>query len=176
MFSPMMKNPSVPKLPIYVAIPYIKDTTFQVKLRQIVSKYFGAVDLKLIPVNPLKIGSYFKAKEKLQDLMTSGVIYKYSCPRCNRGTYIGSTRRLLKVRIDAHRGVSYRTGSNLTNPEFSCIRNHSKQCRSKIRYDNFKIISRASSDLSLSILESLTIKRLVPSLNTQTTSTPLYIS
>ena len=175
-FVPIIKSPSVPKLPMYSAIPFIRDKEFQSKLCNILSKHFGAVDFKLIPINPLKIGSLFKIKDQLNYLMTSGVVYKYSCPRCKRGTYVGSTRRLLKVRIDAHKGVSYRTGSALTNPEFSCIRDHAKLCKRPIQYKHFEILSRASNDLSLAIMESLTIKRVVPSLNTQTTSTPLFLS
>ena len=108
--------------------------------------------------------------------MTSVVVYKYTCPRCKCGTYIGSTRRLLKVRIDAHKGVSYRTGSPLTNPEFSCIRDHAKSCKCPIEYKNFEILSKTSNELALAIMESLTIKRVVPLLNTQTTSTPLFLS
>ena len=108
--------------------------------------------------------------------MTSGVVYKYTCPRCKRGTYVGSTRRLLKVRIDAHKGVSYRTGSKLTNPEFSSIRDHAKICKNSIEYKHFEIFSRASNELSLTIMESLTIKQVVPSLNAQTTSTPLFLA
>ena len=176
MFIPTIRSPSVPKLPLYAVIPFIRSSEFQVKLGQILSKHFGAVSFKLIPVNPLKIGSLFRTKDRLNDLMTSGVVYKYTCPCCKRGTYIGSTRRLLKVRIDAHKGVSYRTGSALTNPEFSCIRDHAKLCKCPIQYRHFEIVSKHSSELPLAIMESLTIKRVVPSLNTQTTSIPLFLS
>ena len=161
---------------IYAVIPFIRDTQFQIKLKQIISAHIGAVNLKPIPINPLKIGSFFKIKECHDTLMTSGVVYKYTCPRCTRGTYIGSTRRLLKVRIDAHIGVSYRTGTKLSQPEFSSIRDHAKICKSQIKYKHFNIISSASNELSLSILESLSIKQAVPSLNTQTSSTPLYLA
>ena len=175
-FVPIIKSPSVPKLPFYSVIPFTRGNEFQSKLHRILSKHFGAVSFKLIPINPLKIGSLFQIKDRLSYLMTSGVVYKYTCPRCKRGTYIGSTRRLLKVRVDAHKGVSYRTGSPLTNPEFSCIRDHAKSCKCSVEYKNFEIVSKTSNELSLAIMESLTIKRVVPSLNTQTTSTPLFLS
>ena len=173
---PNFKSPTVPKMKIYSVIPYIRDTFFQNKLKQIISSHIGAIDVKLIPMNPLKIGSFFKVKDQTDYLMSSGVVYKYTCPRCDRGTYIGSTHRLLKVRIDAHRGVSYRTGTQLTNPEFSSIREHTKICKCPMQYKDFEIIARASNNLSLSILESLTIKQTVPSLNTQTSSTHLYLA
>ena len=110
--------------------------------------------------------------------MTSGVVYKFNCPRCDLGTYVGATRRLLKVRADAHRGVSYRTGVSIKNPEFSSIRNHTKTCRPKhkICYEDFEILGKATNSQKLAILESLFIKQTVPQLNNQTTATPLYLS
>ena len=96
----------------------------------------------MIPKNPYTIGSLFRLKEKLDPLMNSGVVYLFNCPKCNMGKYVGSTRRLLKVRIDSHKGVSYRTGMTLSNPEFSSIRNHAKQCKYVINYKDFKIIAR----------------------------------
>ena len=124
----------------------------------------------------MTIGSYFVLKERLNPLMTSGVVYLFNCPRCDLGRYVGCTRRLLKVRVDCHRGVSYRTGVKLTNPEYSCIREHAKKCKHTVKYEDFKIIGRATNYHKLSILESLFIKQMVPHLNSQTTSTPLYLS
>ena len=108
--------------------------------------------------------------------MQSLVIYKYTCPRCNRGTYIGSTKRLLKVRIDSHKGISQRTSSILNKKEFSNVRDHSKFCKTDINYDDFKIISQTVNESFLPILESLFIKKLVPSLNSQSSSAPLHIA
>ena len=132
--------------------------------------------MHLVSKNPLTIGSLFPSKERLDPLMTSGVVYEFNCPRCDLGTYIGSTRRLLKVRVDSHRGVSYRTGVQLTNPEFSNIREHTRKCKHKICYKDFKVLGKASNDHLLSIMESLFIKQTVPQLNTQTSATPLYLS
>ena len=122
------------------------------------------------------IGSLFKFKDTVPYLMRSLVVYKYTCPRCNLGTYLGSTRRMLKVRIDSHRGVSHRTGCNLSKKEFSNIRDHANKCKAQINYDNFEIIGQATNDTSLLILESLYIKQLVPSLNSQSSSAPLFIA
>ena len=108
--------------------------------------------------------------------MRSLVVYKYTCPRCNLGTYLGCTKRMLKVRINAHQGVSHRTGCNLSRKEFSNIRAHANKCKIPISYDNFEIIEQASDETALLILESLTIKQLVPSLNNQCSSAPLYIA
>ena len=108
--------------------------------------------------------------------MTSDVVYRSNCPRCDLGTNVGSTRRLLKVRIDSHRGVSYRTGVQITNPEFSNIREHTKKCKYEINYKDFEILGKASNDHLLTVMESLFIKQIVPHLNTQSSATPLYLS
>ena len=175
-YRPKLQIPSVPKLPMYANVPLIYSKSFYQDICGIVSNFLPAVSLKLIPTNPLTIGSLFKYKEKLDPLMTSGVVYLFNCPKCELGKYVGSTRRLLKVRVDSHRGISYRTGAKLGNPEFSNIRNHAKTCKYDIKYKDFKIIGRAPNEQQLDILESLCIKQMVPHLNSQTTSTPLYLT
>ena len=145
-------------------------------LKQIIFKHFNCINPKLVLRNPRTIGSLFRFKDTVPKLMRSLVIYKYTCPRCNLGTYVGSTKRMLKVRIDSHRGVSHRTGCALGRKEFSNIREHSSKCGSTISYDDFEIIMQAQDEFSLSILESINIKQLVPSLNSQSSSAPLYIS
>ena len=171
-----MKIPTVPKLDFHGSLPYINDINFLTLLSQIIKKHFSCVNPKLVLRNPRTIGSLFKFKDTIPDMMRSLVIYKYTCPRCNLGTYIGSTKRMLKVRIDAHRGVSHRTGNTLNKKEFSNIREHTSLCKSSISYENFQIITQAIDETSLPILESLMIKQLVPSLNSQLSSAPLYIA
>ena len=176
-FSPRNKNPTVPKLDLYASVPFlVNNIEFYRKLYDIVRTNIPAVNLKLIPKNPLTIKSMFKYKDRLDHLMTSNVVYRYTCPKCNFGKYVGSTKRLLKVRIDSHRGVSHRTGCQISNPEFSNIREHNKKCKSLIEYKNFDIVGQVTNDHELPILESLLIKQLVPSLNAQTSSTQLFVA
>ena len=126
-FIPRFKLPTVPKLSLYAGVPLINDNNFYHDIYKLINKYIPAVDIKLIPTNPLTIGSLFHLKEKLDPLMTSGIVYLFNCPKCNMGKYVGSSRRLLKVRISSHMGVSYRNGIKLKNPEFSNIRTHAKK-------------------------------------------------
>ena len=126
--------------------------------------------------NPPTINSLFKFKDSLPELMRSSVVYKFSCPKCNLGRYIGCTNRMLRVRIDSHRGVSHRTGVSLSRKEFSAIRDHTNSCHHVIQYTDFKILSQASNSQSLQYLESLLIKQLSPSLNSSASSVPLFIS
>ena len=164
------------KLDFYASLPYSNDKQFLKTLTIIIKKYFSCLNPKLVLRNPKTVASLFRFKDSVPKLMRSLVVYKYTCPRCNLGTYLGSTKRILKVRIDSHSGISHRTGCNLKNKEFSSIRDHSRICKTPISYDNFEIIEQAQDELSLRILESLCIKRLVPSLNNQSSSAQLYIA
>ena len=138
--------------------------------------HFPALDMKLVPKNPLKLGNLFQHNDKLPLHMQSKVEYLFTCPKCKFGTYLGATKRLLKVRIDSHIGRSYRTGNTLNKKEFSNIRDHCYKCKCKFSYDCFRVVGRSEDEVSLFLLESLLIKRYVPSLNGQSTSTPLYIA
>ena len=168
--------PTVKRLNFYARFPYIFNDNFKKKFANTIQSKFGAIKVNLIPINPLTIGSLFNYKDRLCPFMSSGCIYMYKCPKCNLGNYIGSTKRLLKVRIDSHRGVSHRTGSKISNPEFSNIRNHSKICKTSINMNDFSVIGRVPNCKELPILETMMIKRLVPSLNTQTSAVQLYLS
>ena len=167
---------TVPKLKMYASFPFVHDDTFRRKCMSIIQKGFPALNLKIIPRNPLTIGSLFRVKDRLSPLLSSSVVYKYTCPRCDHGIYVGCTKRLLKVRIDSHRGVSHRTGSRLSNPEQSNIRNHSKLCKTYIDNKDFSILGQVQNNNDLTILESIIIKKTVPSLNTHSSSVKLFIA
>ena len=141
-----------------------------------INNMFPALDIRLVSKNSMTLGSFFSFKDKLPTLMRSLVVYCFCCPKCKVGKYVGATKRLLKVRIDSHLGISHRTGCSLKTKEFSSIREHCQKCKTSISYDDFKIVGQATNELSLPILESLYIKQLVPSLNGQTSSTVLFIS
>ena len=161
---------------MYISLPFVQNASFRRQLTTALSRLYPYVDFKFIFKNPCTIGRIFRFKDTLPELMRSFIVYKYTCPKCNFGNYVGCTRRLLKVRIDSHRGVSHRTGCLLKSKEFSSIRNHSVSCKTDIHYKHFEILSQTSDILSLQLLESLYIKQLSPHLNNQTTSTPLHIA
>ena len=176
-FKPKFKVPTVPKKLMYVSLPYITDSSkLKRELTNFLSRFYPYVDFKFIFRNPLTIGSIFSFKDTLPELMRSCTVYMFNCPKCNFGKYVGCSKRLLKVRIDSHRGVSHRTGCTLNAKENSPIRDHANKCRHNIHYDNFKILAQAPNQFSLPFLESIFIKKLSPHLNTQTTSVPLHIA
>ena len=177
MFRPKPLMSTVPKMKLYVSLPFMNHTlSVQRELNDVLGKLYPYVDFKFVFRNFLTIGSLFKFKDSLPELMRSSTVYLFSCPRCNLGTYVGCTNRMLKVRIDSHKGVSHRTGSTLSVKEHSAIRSHTISCKHHIQYKDFKILSLASDHHSLLFLESLLIKQHSPTLNSQTTSIPLHIA
>ena len=89
---------------------------FKHQLCSIFTKYYPYIDIKVVPYNLRSIQSFFKYIDSTPHLMRSKVVYIYSCLRCARGTYIGSTLRRLRDRICEHMGVSVRTLCQLNDP------------------------------------------------------------
>ena len=85
------------------------------------------------------------------------------------------TARTLCTRVDEHVGVSYRTGTSLTQLPHSAIRDHRDNCGTPFDTNNFKILANASCTSDLRILESLYIYKTKPILNNQLSSYPLSI-
>ena len=161
---------------IFFALPYFGAQSEKLKrdLNQIFCKYFKNININLVLKNNFKINSFFHYKDKVSPEMQANLIYKFSCERCSHG-YVGSTRRNLYMRIAEHAGRSFRTGTLLTNPPNSSIRDHCDTCNSNINISNFKILNSTDSKHFLLTLESLYIKKLKPSLNDTSSSAPLYI-
>ena len=95
----------------------------KVELTSLFSKFLPQLDIITVFKNDKSIGSFFKIKERLEPIFSSGIVYKYNCSSCN-ASYIGSTSRRLLVRISEHKGVSSRTGQISTTQSFSAIRDH----------------------------------------------------
>ena len=74
--------------------------------------------------------------------------------------------RQLHVRTSEHRGISPRTGKNITNPSHSSIREHTLKHQHQLNPSNFKIITQTNHPSDLRILESFYITTLNPSLDT----------
>ena len=58
----------------------------------------------------------------------------------------------------------------------SAIREHALSCGVSVNIKNFKILESSNNKLSLLISESLYIKKLCPTLNSDISSVPLYIA
>ena len=177
-FKPRTTYCTVPKKQVYVSLPYMGNLSMSVEkeLNSCLTRLYPYVNFIFIFKNPFILGNLFRFKDTIPKLFHSGIVYKFDCPRCNLGTYIGCSTRMLGVRIASHKGVSHRTGCPLNKKEFSAIREHCRKCKHDIQNDDFSIIAETPNKASLVILESLYIRQFQPSLNNSSSSVPLHVS
>ena len=144
------------------------------EVEEILKKFYPYMNPKIVLRNTLTIGSLFKFKDSIPKACRSAVIYKFSCPSCE-GTYIGSTYVRLYSRVCQHLGKSDRTGSMLTSPAASAIRDHSLECDTPFSIGDFQIIDKQRSKFNLRVLESLYIVKTKPTLNDKSSAFKLNI-
>ena len=65
----------------------------------------------------------FRFKDRVPYDLVSGVVYEYTCGRCN-SSYYGDTERHLKVRSGEHIGISPLTFKKMKPSKESSIRDH----------------------------------------------------
>ena len=159
----------------YIKLPYYGYISQKIRneLDSILKKLYPQVVFKFIFTNHNNIGSLFRYKDLIPEALQSGVCYEFKCPSCEAG-YVGITNRNLYTRVHEHLGKSCRTGISLSNPSYSSIREHALDKNHPFNFNNFKIIVKANSNLSLKIIESIFIKTIKPKLNNMETSINLY--
>ena len=108
-FCPKSKSFNVPKKEVYISLPYLGNFSLLCKqeLTTSLAKLYPYVKFNFIFKNSFTIGSLFKFKDTLPELMRSNIIYLSTCPKCNFGTYVGCSSRLIKILIDSNKGVSH---------------------------------------------------------------------
>ena len=104
--------------------------------------------------------------------LASSIVYQYTCAGC-KASYIGKTKRHLKSRIAEHLGVSVRTGSRLSKPSHSAIREHAHAHDHPINKRDFSILDSSDRDGDLLILESIHQSLVRPSIGGNEASVPL---
>ena len=117
----------------YISLQYFGKQSEKLKheLTLLLNQYFSNISFHLILNNSHKLSTFFSYKDKLPKGMLSSVIYKYSYAYC-ASEYIGSTNRVLKLRVAEHAGRSFRTNRQLTNTPNSNIYDHTNDCNSHI--------------------------------------------
>ena len=170
--------PSVARKPFHFVLPYYghKSVLLIKQLAALISESYPHIDAKLILTNDHKTGSYFNYKDRIPELLRSGIIYKYSCPQECGSSYIGSSIRTFHTRIMEHAGVSSRTLRPLTKPLQSAVRSHSVRCGGvTLSASDFRVVASRSGQVDLRILESLYILKEKPNLNQTDSAFPLKI-
>ena len=110
LYTPKVVAPNVPKRNVFVKLPFLGSTLFQIrkKLQKLFSDKLMSCDLKIVFASPVRKKSFFTFKYKLLKMLLSGLVYQYKCGGCN-ATYYGKTKRHFKVRICEHLGISHLT-------------------------------------------------------------------
>ena len=102
-----------------------------------------------------------------------GVVYKYTCGRCN-SVYYGETERHLKVRSGEQIGVSPLTFKKTKPSKESAILDDLLNCNNIPSFEDFTIFANGNNKFDLEIKESLLIKRDRPILNKNISSAKLF--
>ena len=143
-------------------------------LNNVLKKCYPQIKFQFAFKNINTIGNFLRRKEKRDSDLCSGIVYLFKCPVCH-ARYVGSTSRWFKHRILEHRGRSIRTGTQLSKPSHSSIRDHSHNTDHPFSTTDFQILSFHPNRLDLITAESMHIRRINPELNSSTTATTLYI-
>ena len=147
---------TVSRKPIYLNIPYTGSHSFNIRNRisKLISEFYPQVSFKIVFTTQNNIGSFFKIKDKIPDDLRSCVIYEYVC-ECRSASYIGKCQRHFKTRMNEHLGRSARTGSLMSKPPYSAIREHCHNNEHQISTKNFKILDSCADPFELNIMEAL---------------------
>ena len=166
---------TAPRKPLYFKLPYLGPQSFKIRkeVEKIVKKFYPHCKIKCIFSEGYSIGRFFRFKDILPLHLVSSVVYKYQCGQCS-ASYIGETRKQMRVRISQHQGRSYRTGSRLNCQEPSKILEHRLNSGHSVDETDFKILSHCNA-FDLKCLESIFIHEQRPSLNDQSSSFELNI-
>lgn len=103
---------------------------------------------------------WFSYKDRIVDSLQSLTVYLYKCGHGN-ASYIGQTKRQLKLKIAERREVSVMTGLQISKPPFSAIWNCCILSSHPINNDDFSVFFspqptwQLASWLSLSLLTTI---------------------
>ena len=93
-----------------IVLPFLGTTSWKVKndLIRTFRKNVPFCNLKIVFKTGKRLSAFFLFKDKL-----SGVIYKFTCAKCNL-SYVGCTKRYWEERLEEHTHLSALTGKPLT--------------------------------------------------------------
>ena len=160
-----------------VVLPFLGTASWKVKneLIKTFKKNVPFCNLKIVFKTGNRLASFFPFKDKLPKSLLSGVIYQFTCPKCNL-RYLGCTKRYWESRLQEHTHVSGLTGKPLTGMQVSAPMQHVRAgCHVPVSRNDFKIIGQEKNSDLLQLKESILIKTTKPQLNNNTTSIPLHL-
>ena len=173
--NPIAVSDTVPKQSVVVSMPFLGKFSFDLRKRvlAIVRSRYPQIEIRFIWRPVFRMCSLFRVKDSLPQSLLSGVVYKFTCGGCN-ATYIGKTKRHLRVRSAEHLGVSVRTGKPVVSVQ-SAVRDHCEMCNYLAGFQDFKVLASSPYNYELGIFEGLLINRDKPLLNTVQLSGDLHL-
>ena len=166
---------TVEKKTLTLSLPYLGDISLQTrtKLRRSFKGILNCCKLQIVFKSQRKLANVFRFEDRLPFDLVSGVVYKYTCGRCN-SSYYGEMDRKLKARSGEHTGISTLTFTKVKLPKESAVRDHLLNCNNIQSFDEFTILAYGHHKYILEIKESLLIKRDRPVLNKNISSAKLF--
>ena len=163
-YNPKEKILTCKKKSFTFSLTYLGDNQIIKELNFIFKKYFPHLEIRIVFIPKLRLGSFFKNKDPIPSALVSQVVYKFTCSSCT-ASYIGETRRHLGARIGEHLGISFLTGKPKVGDCNSAIYKHIKSLNHVATENNFKILTKCKNNEELIIKESFYIKNFLPNLN-----------
>ena len=106
--------------------------------------------------------------------LVSGVVYKYTCGKCN-SSYYSETDKHVNVRSRDHIGISPLTLRNAKPSKECAMHDRLLNCNNTPSFDEFIILAYRHHKCILEIKESLLIKHDKPVLNKNIGSAKLFL-
>ena len=75
------------------------------KLQKVIKRTLSCSKIQIVFTNQTNLSNIFRFKDRLPYDLTSCVVYKFQCERCN-ASYYGETDRYLKIRSGEHNDIS----------------------------------------------------------------------
>ena len=124
----VIKRPQVTRVEkktLILSLPYQGDISLQTrtKLRKSFKGILNCCKLQIVFKRQRKLANVFQFKDRLPFDLVSGVVYKYTCERCN-SSYYGETDGHLKVRSGEDFGISSLTFRKVKSSNKCAICDH----------------------------------------------------
>ena len=152
---------------MFLSLPYLGEISLQTRTK-------SKKSLKGL-LNSRKLQIVSKSQRKSSNVFRlSGVVYKYTCGRCN-STYYGETDRHLKVRSGEHNEISHLTFKKTKPSKESDIHDQLLNCNNMLSFEGLTILTNGSNKFVLEIKEGLPIKQDKTILNKKISSAKLFL-
>jgi len=152
--SPIAQTKNINNKPIYFSIPFLNNKT-STRIKNLFRIHLPEnCSITLKPINKTEDIIYTNAKDKINKLMKTNIIYKIPCQNCNL-SYIGQTKQFLADRIKQHSSncTSKTEGQN----KKTALSIHSTQENHKFNFDEVKILHNEENWFKRNIVESIYI-------------------